>query len=113
MIQGGDPSGNGSGGSGKSITGEFKANGHDNPISHVRGVVSMARAQDPNSGSSQFFIVQTDSTYLDGNYAAFGEVTEGMDVVDQICKDVPVQDGNGTVLADDQPVITSITIREN
>lgn len=112
MIQGGDPNGNGSGGSGKSITGEFKSNGHDNPISHVRGVVSMARAQDPNSGSSQFFIVQTDSTYLDGDYAAFGEVTEGMDVVDQICSQVPVQDKNGTVAAADQPVITSVTIRE-
>ena len=108
----GDPNGNGSGGSGKSITGEFKSNGHDNPISHVRGVVSMARAQDPNSGSSQFFIVQTDSTYLDGDYAAFGEVTEGMDVVDQICSQVPVQDKNGTVAAADQPVITSVTIRE-
>jgi peptidyl-prolyl cis-trans isomerase B (cyclophilin B) len=112
MIQGGDPNGNGSGGSGRPITGEFKSNGHDNPISHVRGVVSMARAQDPNSGSSQFFIVQTDSTYLDGDYTAFGEVTEGMDVVDQICKEVPVQDGNGTVAAADQPVITSVTIRE-
>lgn len=112
MIQGGDPNGNGSGGSGRSITGEFKSNGHDNPISHVRGVVSMARAKDPNSGSSQFFIVQADSTYLDGDYAAFGEVTEGMDVVDEICSQVPVQDRNGTVAAADQPVITSVTIRE-
>ena len=112
MIQGGDPQGNGSGGSGQNIQGEFAANGVDNPISHVRGVVSMARAKDPNSASSQFFIVQTDSTYLDGGYAAFGEVTEGMEVVDQICKEVPVQDRNGTVKAEDQPVITSITIRE-
>ena len=112
MIQGGDPQGNGSGGSGQNIEGEFAANGFDNPISHVRGVVSMARAKDPNSASSQFFIVQTDSAYLDGGYAAFGEVTEGMEVVDQICKEVPVQDGNGTVRPDDQPVITSITIRE-
>lgn len=112
MIQGGDPNGNGSGGSDQAVVGEFKSNGHDNPISHVRGVVSMARAQDPNSGSSQFFIVQAGSDYLDGNYAAFGEVTEGMEVVDQICSDVPVQDNNGTVKAEDQPVIKSITIRE-
>ena len=112
MIQGGDPNGNGSGGSGRSITGEFKSNGYENPISHVRGVVSMARAKDPNSASSQFFIVQTDSTYLDGDYAAFGEVSEGMDVVDEICSQVPVQDRNGTVAAADQPVITSVTIRE-
>ena len=112
MIQGGDPNGNGSGGSGQNIKGEFSSNGVDNPISHVRGVVSMARAKDPNSGSSQFFIVQTDSTYLDGSYAAFGEVMEGMDVVDQICSEVPVQDRNGTVKAEDQPVITSVTIRE-
>ena len=112
MIQGGDPAGNGSGGSGQPIVGEFASNGHDNSISHVRGVVSMARAKDPNSGSSQFFIVQADSDYLDGDYAAFGEVTEGMQVVDRICQEVPVQDGNGTVKAEDQPVIKSVTIRE-
>ena len=72
----------------------------------------MARSSDPDSASSQFFIVHQDSTYLDGQYAAFGHVTEGMDVVDAICADTPVQDGNGTVAAEDQPVITSITISE-
>ena len=70
----------------------------------------MARSQDMNSASSQFFIVQSDSTYLDGQYAGFGTVTEGMDIVDQICKDTPVQDSNGTVSASDQPVIESIKV---
>ena len=84
MIQGGDPDGNGTGGSGKNIKGEFAQNGVENNISHVRGVISMARAKPMDSASSQFFIVQSDSTYLDGAYAAFGRVTEGMDVVDEI-----------------------------
>ena len=84
MIQGGDPTGSGMGGSDKNIVGEFAINGHANPISHVRGVISMARAQSPNSASSQFFIVHQDSTFLDGQYAAFGKVVEGMDVVDKI-----------------------------
>jgi len=84
MIQGGDPEGTGFGGSGKTIKGEFKQNGVENDISHVRGVISMARSQKMDSASSQFFIVQADSTYLDGAYAAFGRVTEGMDVVDEI-----------------------------
>ena len=84
MIQGGDPDGNGTGGSGKNIKGEFAKNGVENNISHVRGVISMARAKPMDSASSQFFIVQSDSTYLDGSYAAFGRVTEGMDVVDEI-----------------------------
>ncbi len=110
MIQGGDPNGNGTGGSEKTIKGEFSANGVENDISHVRGVISMARANDPDSGSSQFFIVHEDSTSLDGQYAAFGHVTEGMDVVDAICEAVPVQDKNGTVAAADQPVITAVTV---
>lgn len=110
MIQGGDPLGNGTGGSDETIKGEFSSNGVDNPISHERGVISMARSSDPDSASSQFFIVQADSTYLDGEYAAFGYVTSGMDLVDQICEDVPVQDGNGTVNAEDQPVIEKIVI---
>ncbi len=84
MIQGGDPDGNGTGGSGKNIKGEFAMNGVENNISHVRGVISMARAKPMDSATSQFFIVQSDSTYLDGSYAAFGRVTEGMDVVDEI-----------------------------
>ena len=110
MIQGGDPNGNGTGGSEKTIKGEFSANGVENDISHVRGVISMARANDPDSGSSQFFIVHEDSTSLDGQYAAFGHVTDGMDVVDAICEAVPVQDNNGTVAAADQPVITAVTV---
>ena len=112
MIQGGDPLGNGTGGSDETIKGEFSDNGVENDISHVRGTISMARSSDPDSASSQFFIVHQDSTYLDGQYAAFGHVTDGMDVVDAICEDTPVQDGNGTVAADNQPVITSITISE-
>lgn len=110
MIQGGDPNGNGTGGSEKTIKGEFSANGVENDISHVRGVISMARANDPDSGSSQFFIVHEDSTFLDGQYAAFGHVTDGMDVVDAICEAVPVQDNNGTVAAADQPLITAVTV---
>ena len=110
MIQGGDPNGNGTGGSEKTIKGEFSANGVENDISHVRGVISMARANDPDSRSSQFFIVHEDSTFLDGQYAAFGHVTDGMDVVDAICEAVPVQDNNGTVATADQPVITAVTV---
>lgn len=112
MIQGGDPNGDGTGGSDEKIKGEFSQNGVENKISHKRGVLSMARAQDMDSASSQFFIVQADSTYLDGQYAGFGQVTEGMDVVDDICKDVAVQDANGTVLKENQPVIESIRIME-
>ena len=84
MIQGGDPLGNGMGGSKDNIVGEFAMNGHPNPIEHRRGVISMARSSMPNSASSQFFIMHADAPYLDGNYAAFGRVTEGMDVVDEI-----------------------------
>jgi len=117
MIQGGDPKGNGTGGSDSPIRGEFAANGVENDISHVRGVISMARGSDRenptngyNSGSSQFFIVHEDSTYLDGSYAAFGHVTSGMEVVDAICENTPVQDGNGTVKQADQPVITAVRV---
>lgn len=84
MIQGGDPEGTGMGGSDENIKGEFEANGIHNPIRHVRGTISMARAQDPDSASSQFFIMHEDAPYLDGQYAAFGHVVEGMDVVDEI-----------------------------
>lgn len=110
MIQGGDPLGDGSGGSDTTIKGEFSSNGIENDISHVRGVISMARSMMPDSASSQFFIVHEDSTYLDGDYAAFGHVTEGIEIVDQICEDTPVQDNNGTVAPDDQPTITSIKV---
>lgn len=84
MIQGGDPQGTGYGGSDDNIKGEFLMNGVPNPISHKRGVISMARSQDPNSASSQFFIMHEDGEFLDGQYAAFGHVVEGMDVVDAI-----------------------------
>ena len=84
MIQGGCPLGNGTGGPGYAIRGEFAANGFDNPIRHTRGVISMARSMDPNSAGSQFFIMHPDAPHLDGQYAAFGHVVEGMDVVDEI-----------------------------
>ena len=108
MIQGGDPLGNGTGGSDETIKGEFSSNGVENNISHKRGVISMARSSDPDSASSQFFIMHQDSTYLDGEYAAFGKVTKGMDVVDKICEDVTPTDSNGTIEKADQPVIESI-----
>ena len=110
MIQGGDPLGNGTGGSSKTIKGEFASNGVKNSISHVRGTISMARSSMPNSASSQFFIVHKDSTFLDGQYAAFGTVTSGMDVVDKICAETAVEDDNGTVAKNNQPVIEKITM---
>lgn len=112
VIQGGDPEGNGTGGSGNQIKGEFSANGVENELSHTRGALSMARGQDYDSASSQFFIVQEDSTYLDGEYAAFGYVTEGMEVVDAICESTPVTDRIGNVEREDQPVISSIKVTE-
>lgn len=111
MIQGGDPLGNGTGGSSKTIKGEFSENGVKNSISHVRGVISMARSSDYNSASSQFFIVQKDTTSLDGQYAAFGKVISGMDVVDKIAK-VKVEDDNGTVSKENPPVIESIRVTQ-
>ena len=110
MIQGGDPDGDGTGGSDETIKGEFSANNVENNISHVRGVISMARSQAYNSASSQFFIVHEDSTFLDGNYAAFGHVTAGMEVVDEIAENTKVEDDNGTVLAKNQPVIEYIKV---
>lgn len=112
MIQGGDPQGNGTGGSDKNIKGEFAANGVENDISHVKGVISMARAQDPDSASSQFFITVADSTFLDGQYAGFGHVTEGQDVADKIAADAQPLDDNGTIAPEDQPVITTIRITD-
>ncbi len=112
MIQGGDPLGNGTGGSEEKIKGEFKKNGVNNPISHVKGVISMARSSDPNSASSQFFITVADSTFLDGSYAAFGRVTEGMEVAEQIAKDARPIDNNGSIPPAQQPVIESIVITD-
>lgn len=112
MIQGGDPNHNGTGGSDKTIKGEFSENGITNNLSHKRGVISMARSNDMNSASSQFFIVHEDSTFLDGKYAAFGKVLEGMDVVDKIAETAITTDDNGTVEFENQPVIESIRVVE-
>ena len=84
MVQGGDPTGTGTGGSKDTIKGEFASNGYNNPLKHTRGVISMARTMDPNSASSQFFIMHADAPHLDGQYAAFGKVVEGMGIIDQI-----------------------------
>lgn len=112
MMQGGDPNGNGTGGSGENIKGEFSANGVDNTLSHTRGAISMARSMNYDSASSQFFIMHQDYTSLDGQYAVFGYVTDGMDIVDGICESAKPTDNNGTIPADEQPVINSITIKE-
>ena len=110
MIQGGDPNGNGTGGSPDKIKGEFSKNGVNNPLLHDRGVLSMARSSDMNSASSQFFIMHSDSPHLDGSYAAFGRVLAGMWIVDKICQSTPVQDNYGSVAKDDQPVIDRIQV---
>ena len=110
MIQGGDPLGNGTGGSDNTIKGEFEANGVENDISHEKGVISMARAQDPDSASSQFFITVADASFLDGNYAAFGHVTDGQDVADKIASDANPLDDNGTIDPEEQPVITTVRV---
>ncbi len=113
MMQGGDPNGNGTGGSEKKIRGEFSANGVNNPLSHTRGAISMARpGNDMDGASSQFFICHQDaSSSLDGKYACFGYVTEGMDVVDRVCADAKPVDNNGKIPAEQQPVIEKIVIR--
>lgn len=110
MIQGGDPNGDGTGGSDATIKGEFSANGVENPLSHVRGTISMARSSAYDSASSQFFIMHKTNTSLDGQYAAFGNVTSGIEVVDAIAQNTPVQDSNGTVAVADQPKIAKISV---
>lgn len=113
MIQGGDPEANGTGGSSKTIKGEFSSNGVKNDISHVRGVISMARSNDMNSASSQFFIMHKDSPHLDGQYAAFGKVLTGIEVVDEIVKNVSEYgDSNGLIPKDKQPIIEYIKVIE-
>lgn len=112
MIQGGAPNSNSNLALVKNIKGEFKKNGVTNNISHTRGVISMARANDMNSASTQFFIVHKDSTFLDGNYAGFGYVVSGMDVVDKICENVIVTDDNGSVKEGMEPIIESIRVIE-
>ena len=111
MIQGGDPDGDGYGGSSNTIKGEFEANGVKNKISHVRGTISMARSTEYNSGSSQFFIVQEDKTYLDGNYAAFGKVTSGMDIIDKVIEDFGTVE-DVTLEEGKRPIIEGIHIVE-
>lgn len=114
VIQGGDPLGNGGGGSDEQIKGEFATNGVENNLSHTRGAISMARTSDPDSASSQFFIVREDSIFLDGEYACFGYVTEGMEVVDAICENLPedavIDDRIGLVESESQPIIESIKV---
>lgn len=110
MMQGGDPDGNGTGGSDKTIKGEFFANGVNNTLSHTRGAISMARSNNYNSASSQFFIMHEDYTGLDGMYACFGYVVEGIEVVDAICESAQPVDNNGTIPYAEQPIIDSITI---
>ena len=112
MMQGGDPKANGTGDSGNTIRGEFQENGVRNPLQHTRGAISMARGKDYDSASCQFFIVHEDSTAsLDGKYACFGYVTAGMEVVDAICTSAQPTDSNGTIPREQQPVMTSVTIR--
>ena len=111
MIQGGAPNAS-SKIKPKTIKGEFSANGVENPIKHVEGVISMARANDKNSASSQFFIMVGTAPHLDGNYAAFGHVTEGLEIVKQIAADARPIDNNGTIPAAQQPVIEKIVITD-
>ena len=111
MIQGGAPNSS-SKITPKTIKGEFKSNGVENPIKHVPGVISMARANDKNSASSQFFIMVGTAPHLDGNYAAFGHVTEGLEIVQKIAKDAKPVDNNGTIPAAQQPVIEKVVITD-
>ena len=113
MAQGGDPEGTGMGGPGYSIKGEFKENGFDNPLTHVRGMISMARSMMPDSAGSQFFIVTDDSQFLDGKYAAFGQVLEGMEVVDKIVKSRVITRspyGGGKDRPVEPPVMKKVTV---
>ena len=110
MMQGGDPLGNGTGGSSDTIKGEFTSNGVENALSHTKGAISMARSSNPDSASSQFFIVETDSTFLDGDYAVFGYVTEGIEIVEKICEDAQPTDNNGTIKSAEQPVMETVNI---
>ncbi len=112
MLQGGDPNGDGTGNSATRIFGEFKSNRFENKLSHTRGVISMARARDYNSASCQFFIMLADETRLDGDYAAFGKVVEGMDIIDNVVKSIKTVGTNGEIATKDQPIIEKITMLE-
>ena len=111
MIQGGDPEGNGRGGPGYSIKGEFRDNGFANELKHTRGVLSMARSSAYDSAGSQFFIMHEDAPFLDGSYAAFGKVTSGMEIVDMIAG-TPTSGSNGAVAEEDKPVIKAVIFDE-
>ena len=114
VIQGGDPKGNGTGGSSQTIQGEFSSNGIENNISHKRGVISMARnSYSKNSASSQFFIMLQDNPSLDGDYAAFGKVIEGMDIIDKIVENTIVEEDGETVLKENQPIITNMRVLDD
>ena len=110
FVQGGDPNGDGTGGPGYRIKGEFAANGVNNTLSHTRGAISMARTSDPDGGGCQFFIMDSDYTGFDGQYACFGYVTDGMDYIDEICNNTQMLDANGTVAPDEQPIISEIRV---
>lgn len=110
FVQGGDPLGNGTGGPGYTIKGEFSANGVNNTLSHTRGAISMARTSNFDGGGCQFFIMDSDYTGFDGQYACFGYVTDGMDYIDEICNMTEMQDANGTIAPDDQPVISEVRV---
>ena len=109
MIQGGCPDGTGTGGPGHTIKGEFSSNGIENNLKHSRGVLSMARSQNPNSAGSQFFIMHADSPHLDGQYAAFGKLIDGLDILDKIAE-TPATDRNGSIPSAVQPKILTIEI---
>ena len=110
-IYGGDPNKNGTGTSGSTITGEFTSNGYNNPMSNVRGAIGMARGINKDSASCQFYILQNNATYLDGDFAVFGNVTSGMEIVDRIASTVPVTGSDGHITVDNQPVITSMKVK--
>ena len=109
-IYGGDPNKNGTGTSGETITGEFNSNGYNNPLSNVRGAIGMARGINKNSASCQFYILQNSATYLDGEFAVFGSVTSGMEIVDRIASTAPVTGSDGHITVDNQPVISSVKV---
>ena len=109
-IYGGDPNKNGTGTSGETITGEFNSNGYNNPLSNVRGAVGMARGVNKNSASCQFYILQNSATYLDGEFAVFGSVTSGMEIVDLIASTAPVTGSDGHITVDNQSVISSVRV---
>ena len=109
-IYGGDPNKNGTGTSGETISGEFTSNGYNNPLSNVRGAIGMARGVNKNSASCQFYILQNDVTYLDGEFAVFGHVTSGIEIVDRIASTAQVTGSDGHITEGNQPVISSIKV---